>query len=157
MRSVPLFAMLLPLLLVAPAFAASATLTGAVTMPLTLDETTLKALPATTLDITFNTAKGTETGHYTGVLLWDLLGKAGLINAPGKNTALRHTLLVTGSDGYAAALAEGEIDPDFAGKTVIIAYQGDNAGVSFDHLRLLVPGDSHGGRSVSDVVTIEVK
>jgi len=133
-------------------------LTGTVKAPLPLDETTLKSLPATELDITFKSGAATETGHYTGVLLWSLLEKAGLVNGPGKNAVLRHTLLVTGSDNYAAALAEGEIDPGYAGKQVILAYEGGAGGkVNFDHLRLLVPGDDHGGRSVSDVVSIEVK
>lgn len=149
------------LLTMTPAWAQSGsppTLSGAVKTPVTLDAAMLKSLPATDLDITFKSGAATETGHYTGVLLWSLLEKAGLVNEPGKNTILKHTLLVTGSDGYAAALAEGEIDPNYAGKQVILAYDGGTGGkAGFDHLRLLVPGDDHGGRSVSDVVSIEVK
>src|SRR5262249_33294552 len=40
-----------------------------------------------------------------GVLLWTLLEKAQTIDEPGKNASLKHTLLITGRDGYAVALA----------------------------------------------------
>jgi hypothetical protein len=80
-----------------------------------------------------------------------------MVNAPGKNMALRHTLTVTGRDGYAAAIAEGEFDPLYGNKRVPLAYGAADGKASFDHLRLLVPGDLHGGRFVSDVVSIDVK
>ena len=134
-----------------------ATLTGAVTSPVTLDQATLAALPAQTLDISFDTANGKETGTYTGVLVYDLLQKAGLVNDSGKNSFLKHTLTITGSDGYAVAVAEGELDPKFGNKQVLLAYKSADGKTSFDHLRILVPGDIHGGRAVSDVVSIEVK
>jgi hypothetical protein len=56
----------------------------------------LKSLPSTTINVTFETGNGKSSGHYTGVLLWTLLEKAGLVDEPGKNASLRHTLLVTG-------------------------------------------------------------
>ena len=79
------------------------------------------------------------------------------IDEPGKNASLRHTLLIAGRDGYAVALAFGEIDPHYEGKSVILAYAGGEPPVSFGALRLVVPGDAHGGRSVRDVAAIEVK
>jgi hypothetical protein len=142
-------------LLPVAAFAQSATLNGMVKTPLTLDQATLSAFTPTTINISFETSKGKETGTYTGVLLWDLLGKAELVNDEGKNAALKHTLLITGSDGYAVAVALGELDPNFAGKQVLVAY--DGSGATYDDLRVLVPGDLHGGRAVKDVVSIEVK
>jgi hypothetical protein len=141
----------------AVALAGPANLTGAVKTPLALDQATLAALPPTTITISFQTGNGPETGTYTGVLLWDLLEKAELVNAEGKNTILRHALTITGSDGYAVAVAEGEFDPKFGNRQVLIAYEGGDGKASYDHLRLLVPGDLHGGRAVSDVVSIEVK
>lgn len=139
------------------AVAGPAVLQGAVTTPLTLDRATLDALPAQTVDVRFETSKGPEAGTYRGVLLWDLLGRAGLVNAPGKNTVLRHSLMVTGTDGYAVAVALGELSPDFAGKAVIVAFEGGAGKASYDHLRLIVPGDRHGGRAVSDLASIEVR
>ena len=39
----------------------------------------------------------------------------------------------------------------------ILAYQGGEPPASFEALRLVVPGDSHGGRSVRDVARIEIR
>ena len=135
---------------------AATTVTGAVTAPLVVDEALLKSLPQVTVSVSFQTDHGAEKGTYTGAALWDVLQKAGLVNAPGKNTVLRHSVLVTGSDGYEAALAIGEIAPDLEAKHVILAYEAGKPPALQD-LRLVVPGDAHGGRSVKDVVTIEVK
>jgi hypothetical protein len=96
-------------------------------------------------------------GRYTGGMLWVLLEKAGLVDEPGKNSNLRHTLLITGRDGYAVALAVGELDPHYEGKSVILAYAGGEPPASNAALRLVVPGDAHGGRSVRDIATIEVR
>ncbi|MCX5578075.1 molybdopterin-dependent oxidoreductase [Kaistia terrae] len=145
----------------APAFAegttALAVLDGAVRHSLELSEATLRAVPKTTLDVDFATGKGRETGRYAGALLWTLVEQADLVNEAGKNAVLRHTLLVTGRDGYAVSLSIGELDPHYAGKDVILAYEGGTPPVSPTNLRLVVPGDAHGGRSVRDVVRIEVK
>jgi hypothetical protein len=148
-------------LLVSVAFPASAgdaaRLDGAVLNALTLDAGTLEALPRITVAVDFATGKGRERGAYIGARLWDLVQKAGLRSEGGKNADLRRTLLVTGRDGYAVALALGEIDPHYAGKVVILAYGGGQLPSSTGSLRLIVPGDAHGGRNVRDVVRIEVK
>jgi hypothetical protein len=61
-------------------------------------------------------------------------------------------VLVTGRDGYAVAVAIGEIDPDFENKTILLVDDGAEKG-----LRLIVPGDKKGGRAVRDVVRIEIE
>jgi hypothetical protein len=66
-----------------------------------------------------------------------LLENAGLVDDTGKNASLKHMLLIPGRDGYAVALAIGELDPHYEGKSVILAYAG--------------------GRSVRDVAAIEVR
>jgi hypothetical protein len=133
-----------------------AALEGAVKQRLVLDKNLLKSLPAMTIDVTFETGNGRSSGRYTGVLLWSVLEKAGLVDEPGKNANLKHTLLITGRDGYAVALAIGEFDPHYEGKSVILAYAGGDPPASAAQLRLVVPGDAHGGRSVRDVAVIEV-
>ena len=55
------------------------TISGAVKAPLTIDAALLKAANPTSISISFKTGKGVEQGDYTGVLLWDLIGKAGLV------------------------------------------------------------------------------
>ena len=122
------------------------------TLQLGLDD--LKALPQNTIDVTFTTGHGLQTGHFTGALLWDVIQKAGIVDEAGAKAKhhLQHTLLVTGRDGYAVAVSLGEIDPEFEGKTVLLT--DDNAA---EGVRLVVPGDKAGGRSVRDVVRIEIE
>jgi len=70
---------------------------------------------------------------------------------------LRHYLLVTGRDGYQIVVSMGEIDPDFEAKPAILAYDRDGKPLGANGLRIVIPGDKHGGRMVHDVVHIEVK
>ena len=142
----------------ASADTAGVTLDGLVEHPLNLSEADLAALPATELDTSFQTGRGPETAHYKGALLWLLVEKAGLSVEPGnKRNSLRHYLLVTGRDGYAVAISVGELDPDFEGKQVIVAYARDGKPLDANEVRLIVPGDRHGGRAVRDVIHVEVK
>jgi hypothetical protein len=134
-----------------------AILRGAVKQELVLGEALLKSLPQVSVDVSFETGEGKKSGSFTGVSLWTLLEKAETVDASGKNARLRHTLLITGRDGYAAALALGEIDPHYEGKQVILAYAGGEPPASFGALRLVVPGDAHGGRSVREVAAIEIR
>jgi hypothetical protein len=118
----------------------------------------LQALPPTSVSVSFATGHGQETGTYTGVLLWTLLTNAVIIDSDPK-LHLRHAIFVTsGADQYTVALSIGEIDPKFEGKSVVIVYAKDGKPLDAqDGLRLIVPGDSHGGRAVMDVEHIEVK
>jgi hypothetical protein len=116
---------------------------------------TLKKLPPITVTVSQQTDKGATSAVFKGALLWTVIDNAGWVNGPGKNSYIRHTVLVAGKDGYAAALSEGEIDPRLEGKQVILAYEKD--GVPLDAPRLVVPGDAHASRGVHDVVGIEVK
>jgi len=100
---------------------------------------------------------GQQIGPLYGRPAMALLEKAEPIDEPGKNANLRRTLLITGRDGYTVALAVGEIDPHYEGKQVIVAYSGGDPPASMTFLRLVVPGDVHGGRSVRDIATIELR
>jgi hypothetical protein len=114
----------------------------------------LKALPQASADVSFETGHGQQSGHYTGALLWDVLEKAGITDEPGAKVKhhLQHAVLVTGRDGYAVVIAVGEIDPEFENKTVLLVDDGAEQGI-----RLIVPGDKRGGRSVHDVVRVEIE
>ena len=95
---------------------------------------------------------------FTGVLVWRLLEGAGGINEAESRANLRHTLMITGRDGYAVALSVGEIDPKLAGEPAIIAYlRNDQPFSSGDALQLVMQWDRHDTRNVHDVVRIEVK
>jgi hypothetical protein len=116
----------------------------------------VKAFPARQVDVSYQTMHGTEHHAWTGVLLWDLVNKAGFKNGGGKNPGLRHTLVVRAKDGYAAVLSIGEIDPALEGKPVILAYRQDDRPGDLPALKLIVPGDKMGARMVRDVTEVEV-
>jgi hypothetical protein len=65
-------------------------------------------------------------------------------------------VVITGRDGYRAVLGVGELAPEFENKPMMLADKMDGKPVGAGHLRVVVPLDKHGGRSVRDVVGIEV-
>jgi hypothetical protein len=138
----------------APPSAGSITIDGHVEHALQLTIDDLRAMPQQAIDVTFTSGKGSQSDHFTGALLWDVVQKAGITD--GADAAakhhLQHALLVTGRDGYTVAVSIGEIDPAFEGKSVILADDDADKGV-----RLVVPGDKQGGRNVRDVVRIEIE
>jgi len=113
-------------------------------------------LPATELQISFLTGHGQAQASYTGGLLWTLLDRAEAVGGTDPRTRLRRSVTITGRDGYVAVLALAEIDPEFEGKQVILAYKKNGQPLDGGGLQLVVPGDNRGGRSVRDVVRIEV-
>ena len=159
MPRIILAAMALMLMPFASALAQSSSLAieGHVAHPgsLTLDQ--LKALPPVTVSLTFQTDHGPTAGTWTGALLLDIVKQAQPVdNDTGKSAPLQHTILARGRDGYGVALAIGEIDPRFAGKQVIVAYQRDGKSMENQTFRLVVPGDAHGGRSVNDLISLTI-
>ncbi len=129
-------------------------LQGRIEHPRTLALEELQALPPVTVQIERTTASGVQRASFTGALLWTLVTAAGPVDEPGTHTNLQHTLLARGRDGYAVALAVGELNPHFEGKQVLIAYAQD--GQPLPALRLVVPVDARAGRNVRDVVSIEI-
>jgi len=159
---VRLVAVLVSLLLMVPspgraADGPSFTLDGLVLHRRQITLAALQAMPAVTVEASYSGGHSGDPAKYKGVLLWDLLQQVELADVENKNGKLRRALLITGRDGYSAALAEGEIDPDYAGKTVILAYEKDGMKLEGGDVLLVVPGDKRGGRYVHDVVHIEVK
>ena len=132
-------------------------LDGKVKHPQRVNADFLRRLPAEHLEVSFQTAHGTEKSSYTGVLLWTLLAEAGGIDDPEKGAELRHTINITGRDGYWVVISTGEIAPDFGAKPAMLAYERDGQELGNNGLRVVMPGDKHGGRYVRDVVEIEVK
>jgi DMSO/TMAO reductase YedYZ molybdopterin-dependent catalytic subunit len=134
---------------------AAVVLSGGIKDPRTLALADLQALPAITVEVTVAAAQGPRRITYTGALLWPLLQAAAPVDAPGHATQHQHVLMARGSDGYAVAVAFGEMDPHLEGKQVLIAYAMD--GHPLPAPRLVVPGDSHGARAVHDLSAIEVR
>ena len=117
----------------------------------------LQQLPPVTVRVTNATDHGDVEAVYTGALLWTVIDQSTPIDGPGHGAFLRRAVLVTGRDGYAVVLASGEIDPDFEGKQVIIAYAtGGKPNTPDQGVKLIVPGDRHGDRNVRDIGRITV-
>jgi DMSO/TMAO reductase YedYZ molybdopterin-dependent catalytic subunit len=132
-------------------------LDGKVKHPQQFSVDALRKFPAERVEVSFQTGRGIEKSTYTGVLLWTLLGEVGGIDDAAKGAELRHTISITGRDGYLVVISTGEIAPNFGGKPAMIAYERDGEELGDNGLRVVMPGDKHGGRYVRDVVEIEVK
>jgi molybdate transport system substrate-binding protein len=112
---------------------------------------------AKTMDVTYKSGDDTVSTTYTGALLWDILNNAQAnFNADVKNDKLSMFIVATGSDGYQAVIAWGEIDPDFGNQPILIAYDENGAPIAEGAVRLIVPGDAHGGRYVSSLVNLSL-
>jgi len=131
---------------------------GEVTQRLWVDLQKLQNFPVANENVTFVAAGQVVSGEYTGALLWDLLQAAGIkIDPTVKNDILRKIIVITGSDGYESAFGAGEIDPDFGGNQIIIAYAENGQPLGSEGFaKLIAPGDKLGGRYVSNIVTIKV-
>jgi hypothetical protein len=121
-----------------------------------IDRSLVEQLPAIDQQVAFQTNHGAEQATYAGALLWDVLGRVGGLDADPR-ARVHQTVMITGRDGYLAVLALAEIDPEFEGKRVLLAYRKDGQPMAANELRLVVPGERRGGRSVRDVVRIEIR
>ena len=81
-----------------------------------------------------------------------------------KNDILGKFLVATGSDGYRAVIALGEIAPNFGDQKDLIAIDlngtgkvgGGPNGDANGFARLVIPGDIRAGRYVSNLIGLEV-
>jgi len=105
----------------------------------------------------FSSARGEQQNEWTGPLLWDVIGASGVVDVDRPREVAHLAVRITGADGYSALIALGEIAPQFEGKQVLLADQMNGVPAPGRVLRLIVPGDGLGGRSVRDVVRIDVE
>ena len=85
-----------------------------------------------------------------------MVQRAGVLEGLTPRDQARRIVLITGRDGYIAALALAEISPEFEGKQVILADSVDGQRIDPESLRVVVPGDKRGGRRVHEIVRISV-
>ncbi|MDQ6434808.1 hypothetical protein RB623_12195 [Mesorhizobium sp. LHD-90] len=123
--------------------------------PVLINPENLSKLPAVEKDVSFQTSKGPSSGHYKGVLFWEVLKANKAFDGIGHNEELARTFVVTGRDGYRIAFSVGEIHPDFGNTAMMVATEVDGKPFE-DGLRIIVPGDRRGARNVREVVTIEL-
>jgi DMSO/TMAO reductase YedYZ molybdopterin-dependent catalytic subunit len=132
------------------------TVAGPAHGPVGVGVDTLARLPARHLSISFLTEHGVRHASFDGPLLWAVLTKTGVIDPAKRRNQVTQFLVIAGRDGYHAVLALAEIAPDFENKSVVLADRMDGKPLGSEHLRVVVPLDEHGGRSVRDVVRIQV-
>jgi len=133
---------------------------GLVQHPKTFDLDALSQEPLTTVHDFFLTGQGTDSGTFTGVLLWDLIQEAQVITNPAqRNDLFRKAVLITGSDCYETVYAMGELAPQLGGThQVIVAFKRDDQllGDTEGMARIINPGDKAGARRVFNIVRIRV-
>jgi hypothetical protein len=94
---------------------------------------------------------------WTGPLLWDVLVAAGAVDPAKPADAVHLGVRVTGADGWTAVFGLAELSPEFAGKPIQLADQVNGSPIPGQGLRLIVPGEHRGGRSVREVVRIDIE
>lgn len=131
------------------------TVTGDVPMPLKLTLSDLAAMPRQTVKVP-NPNGGDFT--YEGVSLAEVMKRAGAPNGSSlRGAALASYILAKAGDGYEVAFTPGEIDASFGNTPILIADHRDGAPLNGNQgaLRLVVPNDHEGARSVRMLETLE--
>ncbi|HWV23376.1 MAG TPA: molybdopterin-dependent oxidoreductase [Thermomicrobiales bacterium] len=142
------------------ASAETITISGAVVTPLTLSVDDLKTYPTETIDVTYTAGGDPQEHSFTGTPLLSVLEAAEFdVPEDAHNPLLSTYIVVVAKDGYQVVLSGGEMDPAFGDQPVYLAWEQDGEPLSGDDgtVRLVVPGDTKGGRYVSGIVSIEVK
>lgn len=127
---------------------------GDVPSPITITGEQLRTLPSYTQGAAFDSSRGPQQHTYVGSRLIDVMNTAGALGDSDEHTQLAAAVVAVGADRYTAAVAWGEISPDFAVSPVLVAYTQD--GVDLERPRLVVPGDVKGGRFVADLTELRL-
>jgi DMSO/TMAO reductase YedYZ molybdopterin-dependent catalytic subunit len=129
--------------------------TGDVATPLTLSASDLAAMPREHVDV--NDPHGGKAS-YDGVALQTILVKAGVPFGHMRGKSLTGYVLAEAKDGYEILFSLGELDPDFGNTRVIVAdvQDGKPLGPNKGPVRLVVPADKEGARSVRMLEKLEV-
>jgi molybdate transport system substrate-binding protein len=133
---------------------------GQVLNPLKLTVDDLKNnYTAQKVDVTYLSGTNTVKAAFTGVDLREVLDAAQInYNPDQKNDTLSMYIVATGSNGYQAILAYGDIAPNFGNQQILVAYEQDGKPITDSGpIRLVVPGDSYDGRYVSNLIGLEVR
>jgi hypothetical protein len=117
----------------------------------------LGRLPAQPIAISFLSAQDNRSATFAGPLLWNVLEQYKAIDPAQHKAQVSQYVVLTGHNGYRAVLAVAELAPEFEGKQIILAREMDGKPLDSEHLRVAVPVDKRGGRSVRDIARIEVK
>jgi hypothetical protein len=91
---------------------------------------------------------------FTGVLVWNILDSAGIrLDDTLHEPFMRKLVVARDTEGYAVAIAGGELDPRFLNAPYVIA----RTSATNPSFRLIAPHDIAGARSVKGVASLEVR
>lgn len=131
------------------------TVGGAVKTPLSLTAEDLGRMPRTTAMF----ERDGESATYEGVLLYDILVKAGVpFGRAMTGKPMASYILASARDGYQVVFALPEIDPAFMGARVVIADK-RNGGPLYgpqQPLQMIAPQDKLHARSMYSLAKIEI-
>lgn len=118
-----------------------------------IDTALVATLPQITVSTRLRSPRGTSDYTFEGALLYDYLRAAGLMTSgPSGN----QYVVATAEDGFVIAVAMAEVAPGFCDKQVMLATRQNGEGIRAG-VRLVVPGDDLGGRSVHGLASLEVR
>jgi hypothetical protein len=108
-------------------FSPAVALQGLVANARTFSLKDLKALPAETVQVSYQAGQGTDSASFTGTRLLNVFDAPGGAKLPAdmNNAKLRVTVMVTAADGYQVAFGWGELDPEFGAAPILLAYARD--------------------------------
>ena len=120
----------------------SLTLSGSVANPGNYNLAALQGLPTSSVNI------GGDI--YTGVSVWSLL-------SPTVSNVLTGYVITSGTDGYEVLFSLAELDPNLGAPLDVVPYADTQGAFPSDGFaRIVIPGDNHQGRYVSNLDAIEV-
>jgi DMSO/TMAO reductase YedYZ molybdopterin-dependent catalytic subunit len=117
----------------------------------------LRGLPQHDLTMSMRSPRGTFQRSFKGALLSDYAAAVGLLPRPAPPIGPGNFyFLATAADGFKVAMSYSEVAPRSSGKQVLLAYEQDGEPVRAG-VRLVVPGDDLGGRSIVGVESLELR
>jgi len=117
----------------------------------------LRDLPPVSVFTSLRSPRGTVDRSFRGPLLYDYAVATGMQPRGVSGAGMGNYYFVsTAEDGFRVAVSYAEVSAHFTPKQVILAYEQDGEPLEVG-VRLVVPGDDLGGRSISGVVSIELK
>jgi hypothetical protein len=131
------------------------TVEGSVKTPLALSADDLAKMPRNTATL----ERDGETATYDGVLLYDILVKAGVrFGRAMTGKPMASYVLATARDGYQVVFALPEIDPEFMGARVLIADKRNGGPLLGPQqpLQMIAPQDKLHARSMYSLSKIEI-
>ncbi len=132
------------------------TFSGDFPKPFTITMADLKSMPVQSI---MGKDRDEKIYEFQGVWLRDLILKAGVefgTGLKGKNQA--QYILLEGKDGYKTVFSLPEIDPEFSGKQILLAYlrAGEPLADGVGPFRIIVPEEKLHARWIRELVSVKL-